>query len=73
MIKEQRSALSWGCTLVGIVCARACTTRLLRKPGCLEQNIEDTVHAARGGANKVQGGGGQMKHHMQWHAPQELG
>jgi len=33
----------------------------------------EPAHAAWGGANKVQGGGGQRKHHMQWHAPQELG
>jgi len=33
----------------------------------------EPAHAARGGANKVQGGAGQRKHHMKWHAPQELG
>jgi len=32
----------------------------------------EPAHAAWGGANKVQGGGGQKKHHIQWHAPQEL-
>jgi len=68
----------------GIVCARACTAvlRVITQVTVVHAhaqtrlfgaNIEDTVHAARGVANKVQRGGGQRKHHMQWHPPQEMG
>jgi len=43
---------------------------------CYIENSEycmEPAHAAPGGANKVRGGGGQRKHHMQSHAPQEVG